>query len=87
MRALIWVGRILIFLFLLGFALKNASMVSVRFFFDTSWDAPLVIVALAFFVGGVLLGMLSLLGTLFGLRREVARLKRQLPPASESKPV
>ena len=87
MRALMWGGRILIFLFLLGFALKNADTVSVRFFFDTSWQAPMIIVVLAFFVAGVLLGMLSLLGALFGLRREVSRLKRQLPPANEIKPV
>ena len=76
MRALIWGCRILIFLFLLAFALKNTGSVSIRFVFDPSWQAPLIIVLLVFFTGGAVLGVLSLLGTVFGLRREVARLKR-----------
>jgi uncharacterized integral membrane protein len=80
MRALIWGCRIFIFLFLLAFALKNSDAVSVRFFFDTAWQAPLIIVVLAFFAGGAVLGVLSLLGTVLGLRREVSRLKREAKP-------
>lgn len=76
MRVLLWCCRVFIFLFLLAFALKNTEPVSVSFFFDTSWQAPLIIVVLAFFAGGVALGILALLGTLFGLRREISRLKR-----------
>ena len=76
MRALMWGCRIFIFLFLLAFALKNSDPVSVRFFFDSAWQAPLIIIVLAFFAGGAALGALSLLGTVFGLRREVSRLKR-----------
>jgi len=76
MRVVLWGCRIFIFLFLLAFALKNSDLVSVRFFFDTVWQAPLVIIVLAFFAGGAALGALSLLGTVFGLRREVSRLKR-----------
>jgi len=81
MRALLWASRIFIFLFLFAFALKNTDPVSVRFFFDTAWQAPLVIVVLAFFVGGALIGVLSLLGTIFGLRREAAVLRRELKQA------
>jgi lipopolysaccharide assembly protein A len=81
MRALLWASRIFIFLFLFAFALKNTDPVSVRFFFDTAWQAPLVIVVLAFFSGGALLGVLSLLGTLFGMRREAAGLRRDLKQA------
>ncbi|MBS1227341.1 MAG: putative integral rane protein [Proteobacteria bacterium] len=76
MRVLLWGCRIFIFLFLLAFALKNSDPVSVRFFFDTAWQAPLIIIVLAFFAGGAALGALSLLGTVFGLRREVSRLRR-----------
>jgi uncharacterized integral membrane protein len=76
MRALLWACRIFIFLFLLAFAVKNTDPVSVRFFLDTAWQAPLIIIVLAFFAGGAALGVLSLLGTIFGLRREVSRLKR-----------
>ena len=76
MRALLWACRIFIFLFLLAFALKNTDPVSVRFFLDAAWQAPLIIIVLAFFAGGAVLGVLSLLGTIYGLRREVSRLKR-----------
>jgi len=77
MRVLLWACRIFIFLFLLAFALKNSDIVSVRFFFDTAWQAPLIIIVLVFFAGGAALGVLSLLGTVFGLRRELSRLKRE----------
>lgn len=77
MRALLWGFRILIFLFLFAFALKNTEAVSLRFFFDASWQAPMIIIILAFFAGGAVLGVLSLLGTVFG-RREVSRLKREV---------
>ena len=77
MRALLWGFRAFIFLFLLAFALKNTDSVSVHFFLDTDWQAPLIIVVLAFFAGGALLGVVSLLGTVIGLRREVSRLKRE----------
>jgi putative membrane protein len=76
MRVVLWCCRIFIFLFLLAFALKNTEPVSVSFFFETSWHAPLIIVVLAFFAGGVALGILALLGTIFGLKREISRLKR-----------
>ena len=76
MRVVLWCCRIFIFLFLLAFALKNTAPVSVSFFFDTSWQAPLIIVVLAFFAAGMALGVLALLGTIFGLRREIARLRR-----------
>ena len=75
MRALLWGCRVFTFLFLLAFALKNTDLVSVRFFFGTEWQAPLILIVLAFFAGGAVLGVLSLFGTVFGLRREISRLK------------
>ena len=83
MRALLWGCRIFIFLFLLAFALKNTDPVSIRFLLDTTWQAPLIIIVLAFFAGGAALGVLSLLGTVFVLRREVARLKRDSKPVKQ----
>jgi len=83
MRALLWGCRIFIFLFLFAFALKNTELVTIRFFFDSYWQAPLIIVVLAFFIVGVALGVLSLLGTSFGLRREVSRLKREANQAQK----
>ena len=78
MRALMWGSRFFIFLFLFAFALKNTEPISVRLFFDMAWQAPLIIIVLVFFVGGALLGALSLLGTVFGLRRDISRLRHEL---------
>ncbi|WP_153108993.1 LapA family protein [Propionivibrio limicola] len=78
MRGALWAIRIVIFLFLLAFALKNTETVSIRFFFDAVWQAPLIIIVLAFFAFGAVLGVFSLLGTLLGLRRELSAVKRQL---------
>jgi uncharacterized integral membrane protein len=84
MRALLWACRIFIFLFLLAFALKNTDPVNVRFFLDAAWQAPLIIVVLAFFAAGAAFGVLSLIGTVFSLRREVSRLKRDAKLAKQS---
>jgi uncharacterized integral membrane protein len=81
MRVLLWAFRVLIFLFLFAFSLKNTDPVNLRFLFDTGWQAPLVMVVLAFFAGGAVLGVLSLLGTVLRLRRELASLRRERIPA------
>ena len=84
MRIMLWACRIFIFLFLLVFALKNTDPISVRFLLDMTWQAPLIIVILVFFAGGALLGVLSLLGTVFRLRRELASLRRQMNSSTPS---
>ena len=76
MRFVLWGFRILVFSILFLFAIKNTDPVSIRFFLDSTWQAPLIIVVLAFLAGGALLGVLSLIGTVFRLRREIARLKK-----------
>ncbi|GBG02722.1 hypothetical protein AZSI13_20490 [Azospira sp. I13] len=86
MRVLLWIIRLLIFIFLLGFAAMNSDPVSLRFFFDTQWQAPLVIILLGFFAAGTLLGILALLGTLFHLRRDLSRARRDLEHERSLKP-
>jgi len=81
MRTLLWLSRILLFLFLFAFAVRNTDPVAVRFFFDLAWHAPLVIVLLSFFVGGAIVAVLSLMATIFHLRRELAGLRRELEQA------
>ena len=76
MRMLLWCCRLFIFLFLLAFALKNTELVEAYFFFDISWQAPFIVVALAFFAIGVVFGLLGLLGTVFRLKREIKRLRK-----------
>jgi lipopolysaccharide assembly protein A len=77
MTALTWAIRAIIFIFLVVFAIQNTDPVNLRLFPGAIWQAPLVIALLAFFVGGVVMGALSLLGVIFRQRREISRLKRE----------
>ena len=77
MRIVIWTIRIALFILLLAFAARNTEPATLRFYFDLAWQAPLVLMLLAFFAGGVLLGVLATVGTLLRQRREISRLRRE----------
>ncbi|KAB2928696.1 MAG: LapA family protein [Dechloromonas sp.] len=76
MTALTWAIRLVIFSFLVVFAVQNTDPVSLHFVLDHVWQAPLVIVLLAFFAGGAVLGVLSVLGVIYRQRREISRLRQ-----------
>ena len=76
-KLLVWVLRALVFAVLLLFALKNTDPVALRFYLDASWQAPLILVLLAFFALGAAAGVLACLGKLLAQRREILELKRQ----------
>jgi uncharacterized integral membrane protein len=76
MRVLTWAIRIALFVVLLAFAARNTDPVTLRFYFDLAWQAPLVALLLAFFAAGAVLGLLAMSGTYFAQRREIARLQR-----------
>ena len=82
MRLLTWVIRVAVFLLLLAFAAKNVEPVPLRFFFNLEVQSPLVLALLGAFALGALFGVLSLVGTVVRLRREIARLKRPVEEPS-----
>ncbi|HTP96235.1 MAG TPA: LapA family protein [Burkholderiales bacterium] len=84
MRYLWWAARIGLFVAILGFAVKNADPVSVRYYLGAEWRAPLAFVLLVVFGAGVGLGMLAALSKIFRQRREIAALKRELSGRSGS---
>lgn len=84
MTALTWFLRFIIFSFLVVFAIQNTAPVTLTLVLDYQWQAPLVILLLAFFAGGAILGVLSLVGPVFRQRREIARLKRGLAKAEHA---
>jgi putative membrane protein len=84
MRVTLWILRVVFFLLLLGFAVKNSDPVTLRFFFDAHWQMPLVLAMLIFFGAGVLVGFTGALGTLFRQRREIGRLKRGSPVPTDA---
>ncbi|WP_126445307.1 lipopolysaccharide assembly protein LapA domain-containing protein [Sulfuricystis multivorans] len=77
MNALLWLLRGVLFVVLLGLAIKNASDVELRFYFDTVWRVPLSLALLAALAIGVALGLLALLPQVIRLRRRVSRLERR----------
>jgi putative membrane protein len=77
MRIVTWTLRLIIFLFLLAFAAKNVEPVTLNFYFDRSWQAPLVVVLFGFFAAGALFGLMAMVSVLLGQRREIQRLRRE----------
>ena len=80
MRIVTWAVRLIVFLLLVAFAAKNAEPVTLRFYFDLALEAPLVVALFGFFAAGALFGILALLGTVLRQRRELAVLRKRVPP-------
>jgi lipopolysaccharide assembly protein A len=78
MRYFWWVVKLLLFLVLLSFALKNTAAVTVRYYLGLEWEAPLAVVILLFFTLGVGIGLLAAITTVYKTRRQVFALRREL---------
>ncbi len=76
MRIIVWFLRLLAFIVLLGFAIKNDALVTVNFFLGTQWQLPLVFVLLLMFAAGAVVGVTAMLSTLVSQRREIGRLRK-----------
>jgi uncharacterized integral membrane protein len=76
MRYFVWPIRAVLFILLLGFAVKNDQPVVLKYFFGFEWQTSLVVILLCFFTIGVLIGVLAMLGNMFRQRRELAELRR-----------
>lgn len=84
LRTMAWLLRALLFVALMLFALKNTDPVTLRFYLDQSWQAPLILVLVAFFALGAVLGVLACLTRLFAQRREIQALKKDLRARPEA---
>jgi lipopolysaccharide assembly protein A len=60
MKYLTWLLKAAIFFTLFAFALNNQQDATVHFFFGTQWTAPLVLVVLAAFAAGLVIGALGM---------------------------
>ncbi len=79
MRYLVWVLRLLVFVLVLLFALKNTEPVQVSFFADYALaNVPLIVVMLVTFLLGLVLGLLIMILNITRKKREIARLKRDV---------
>ena len=77
MRYISWAFRILLFLLLFGFALKNTDPVVVRFYLGSQWEAPLAMVVLFFFGVGAVAGVIACLTHFYRQRREILQLRKE----------
>lgn len=76
-HVLVWLGRVLVFLLLLGLALRNSEPATLRYYLGLEWRAPLALILFAFFAAGALAGVMAMLGP---WARQRAELRRR-PPA------
>lgn len=79
MRYLVWALRLVVFVVVLLFALKNTDRVNVYFFANhLISEVPLIVVMLASFVVGAIFGLLLTVPGVLRRRREMAALKREV---------
>lgn len=76
MKVVVWLIRGILFIALLGLAIKNSDSVDLRFFLGGSWQAPLSVIILAAFGAGILVGLLAALATMARQKRELRRLRK-----------
>lgn len=87
MRAIIWLIRILLFILLLGFAIKNDHLARLNFFLGKEWQLPMVFIILASFAAGAILGVTATLASLLRQRRTISQLRRQLERAAREQTI
>ncbi len=74
-----WALKAAIFFTLFAFALNNQQNVAVHFFFGQQWTAPLVLVVLAAFAIGLVIGVLGMVPRWWQHRRAAVALAQQAP--------
>jgi lipopolysaccharide assembly protein A len=84
MKFIVWLIRVLVFVLLLVLALSNTQPATLNFLAGYAWSAPLILIGLAFFVVGLLAGLVSAMPAVVRLRMENGRLKRELRVARET---
>jgi putative membrane protein len=81
MKYITWLLKAAIFFTLFAFALNNQQDATVHFFFGTTWRAPLVLVVLAAFALGLLVGALGMVPRWLKHRSEARRVRESQLPA------
>lgn len=69
---------ILVVFIALGFAYKNATDVTVRYYGGLAWQAPLALVLVVVLVMGIIVGFMASLNRLVRLRRQLGAARKQV---------
>ncbi|HZV97733.1 MAG TPA: LapA family protein [Methylophilaceae bacterium] len=78
MKYLYTVLGVVLFILLLGFALKNAQPVELNYYLGLAWRAPMSLLLFITFFCGALLGMVACITPLIRQRRRLLALQREL---------
>ncbi len=84
MKYFLWLLKAAIFFTLFAFALNNQQDATVHFFFGTSWTAPLVLVVLAAFALGLIVGVLGMVPRWLKHRNAARSTQVTAPAAAEA---
>ena len=68
---------LVVFLAALGFSIKNSTPVTLHYYLDAAWEAPLVVVLFIAFVLGAIVGVAASFSYVYRQRREILSLKRE----------
>ncbi len=77
-RLLYGLTAVLVVFFGLGFAYKNATIVTLRYYGGLAWHAPLALVLLVTLTTGMILGFLAGLNRVVRLRRDLYTARKQV---------
>ena len=77
MKIIFRLFAIALFLVFFGFALKNTDEVVLHFFWTATAKAPLILLLLAFFIAGAVLGVLAMTNTVLRYRQTLMRQKKE----------
>lgn len=69
---------VILFIIFFGFAMKNDQIVTLQYFFGYQQSAPLVILLLAFFLCGGILGALAMVPMVFRHKRDISKHKKTI---------
>lgn len=84
MKYFLWLLKAAIFFTLFAFALNNQQDATVHFFFGTFWTAPLVLVVLAAFALGLIVGVLGMVPRWLKHRNAARSTQATVPAAAEA---
>ena len=77
MKLIFRLVALVLFIVFFDFALKNTDEVVLHFFWGSQARSPIILLLLAFFVVGVVLGVLAMTGTVLRYRGELAKMKKE----------
>lgn len=78
MKFLYLPAGVLLFMFLLGFAMKNNAPVDLHYYLGYTWRAPMSLLLLIVFSAGVTIGITACISSLIRQRRRMMKLEQEL---------